>query len=128
MSPPRISKDMPQHRRKPNLRLRARHLAFVRLLPCTACGRAAPSEAAHVRCGTDGGTSLKPSDRYAVPLCEGCHKIQHGGELSFWSALRIDPLDIALRLWTVSGDLEAGLRTIARSRQAIGLRRGNGQH
>lgn len=120
--PPRIPRAVPRGRRKPNLRLRAQHLAFIRTLPCTSCGRKAPSEAAHVRCGSDGGTSLKPSDRYTIPLCGGCHQRQHQmGELSFWADLKIDPLDTSLRLWTVSGDLMAGERLVFRARQGIEL-------
>ena len=85
------------------------------MLPCVACGKAAPSDAAHVRTGTDG-------DRYAVPLCTACHANQHRiGELSFWSALRIDPLNVSLRLWIVSGDEKAGARTVFRARQRIDL-------
>jgi hypothetical protein len=61
---------------------------------------------------------MKPSDRYSVSLCTSCHELQHRfGELTFWSVLRIDPLTVALRLWTVSGDLEAG----ERARQHINL-------
>jgi hypothetical protein len=98
------------------------HLAFVRQLPCVACGKAAPSEAAHVRTGTDDGVGVKPADRYAVPLCTACHAKQHRiGELSFWSGLRIDPLNVALRLWTVSTDVTAGERTVFRARQQIDL-------
>jgi hypothetical protein len=98
------------------------HLAFVRQLPCVACGKAAPSEAAHVRTGTDGGVAVKPGDRYAVPLCAACHTNQHRiGELTFWSALRIDPVNVALRLWTVSADINAGERTVFRARQRIDL-------
>jgi hypothetical protein len=74
-----------------------------------------------VRCGTDGGTGYKPSDRYSVPLCTACHAEQHRGELSFWAALGIDPLNVALRLWTVSGDLSAGERVVFRARQGIDL-------
>jgi hypothetical protein len=75
-----------------------------------------------VRCGTDGGTGYKPSDRYTVPLCTACHAEQHRGELSFWAALQIDPLNIALRLWTVSGSIEDGERIIFRARQVIVLK------
>jgi hypothetical protein len=51
-----------------------------------------------------------------------CHARQHRiGELSFWSARRIDPLNVALRLWTVSGDIKAGERTVFRARQQIDL-------
>jgi len=107
---------------KPEFRRHGQHLAFVKLLSCVACGKAAPSEAAHVRLGTDGGVGIKPSDRYSVSLCTSCHELQHRfGELKFWSVLRIDPLSVALRLWTVSGDLEAGERTVFRARQHINL-------
>jgi len=111
-------------RRKPKLdsHRRGQRLSFIRQLPCVACGRAAPSEPAHVRTGTDGGVGIKPGDRYAVPLCSACHAKQHRvGELSFWSALRIDPLNVAFRLWIVSADLEAGERTVFRARQRIDL-------
>ena len=122
MPAPRILRAPPRTKHEPNLRRRAQHLAFVRQLPCVACVKAAPSEAAHVRTGTDSGGGIKPSDRYAVPLCSSCHARQHGiGELTFWSALRIDPLNVALRLWTMSSDITAGERTVFRARQQIDL-------
>jgi len=75
-----------------------------------------------VRTGTDGGTGIKPGDRYAVPLCALCHAKQHRvGELTFWSALRIDPINVAARLWVASGDEKAGARTVFRARQRIDL-------
>jgi hypothetical protein len=99
MSAPRIPRTVARRKRQPNLSRRVQHLAFVRQLPCVACGKAAPSDAAHVRTGTDGGLWVKPGDRYVVPLCTPCHAKQHRvGELTFWSALRIDPLNVAWRL------------------------------
>ena len=75
-----------------------------------------------MRTGTDGATGMKPGDRYAVPLCVACHAKQHRvGELTFWSVLRIDPLNVALRLWTISADLKAGERAVFRARQGIDL-------
>ena len=122
MPPPRIPRTAARCKPQPNLRKCVQHLVFVRQLPCVACGKAAPSEAAHVRTGTDGGTGMKPNDRYALPLCAACHGKQHRmGELTFWSALRVDPLNLATRLWTVSGDLKAGQRTVFRARQHIDL-------
>jgi hypothetical protein len=104
----RIPRTTARAKPKRSLRSRVAHLAFVRQLSCVACGKAAPSEAAHVRTGADSGVGMKPSDRYAVPLCSGCHAKQHRiGELTFWSALRIDPLNVALRLWTMSSDIAA---------------------
>ena len=122
MPPPRIPRTAARCKPKPKLRKRSQHLTFVRQLPCVACGKAAPSEAAHVRTGTDGGTGMKPGDRYSVPLCTACHAKQHRtGELTFWSALRVDPLNVAARLWTISGDIKAGERTVFRARQQIDL-------
>jgi hypothetical protein len=49
-----------------------------------ACGTATAIECAHVRTGTDGGTGIKPSDRWTVPLCKECHARQHQiGEAEF---------------------------------------------
>jgi hypothetical protein len=70
---------------------------------------------------------MKPGDRYAVPLCATCHARQHRvGELTFWSALRFDPLNVALRLRTVSSDVEAGERIVFRARQQINLAKAYG--
>src|SRR5437764_1474214 len=122
MRTPRIPRMVARSKPKPEFRRRAQHLAFVRQLSCVACGKAAPSEAAHVRLGTDGGAGIKPSDRYSVSLCPSCHELQHRfGELRFWSVLRIDPLNIAMRLWTVSGNVEAAERAVFRARQHINL-------
>ncbi len=123
---PRIARSVPLGRRKPSGRSNPRHRAFINSLPCVACGRAAPSECAHVRMGTDGGTGYKPADRFCLPLCEGCHRTgpaaQHTiGEPAFWAERGVDPVDIAARLYAVTGDTDQGLRTISRARQAIAL-------
>jgi len=123
----RISKTTARRKSNPKLHRRGQHLTFVRQLPCVACGKAAPSEAAHVRTGTDAGVGIKPADRYAVPLCTTCHAKQHRvGELTFWSALRVDPLNVSLRLWTVSADIKAGERIVFRARQQINLAKAYG--
>ncbi len=129
---PRISRKAPIHNRKPKEGLRPRHLEFVRQLPCVCCGRPAPSEAAHVRMsradlGKANAMSSKPDDKYAVPLCSRCHTgDQHTkfGEPEFWARLGIDPLDLALRLWAVTGNIEAGIRAVFRARQNINLHAG----
>lgn len=121
--PARIQKVMATWRRKPDPRRAANHLAFIRQLPCIACGREPPCQAAHIRSSGDAGIGMKPADRFVVGLCAACHHDQHQrGELAFWSGLGIDPLDAASRLWTVSGDLDAGRRVVFRARQAIELR------
>jgi len=128
---PRITRNVPIGKRKPNDRLRPRHIAWIKTLPCIRCGRT-PCDAAHVRIGsTGGGTGLKPPDRFTVPLYssnpaigyQGCHSEQHEGEVTFWAELGVDPVDIALRLWSVTGNDEQGRRTIERAQQAIALHR-----
>jgi hypothetical protein len=122
---PRIAKDLPAHARKPQPWLRDKnHLGFVRALPCLACGRRAPCEAAHVRLGTDGAAGRKPGDLYAVPLCVRCHAVQHDfGEDTFWANRMncgiTDPWRIAERLYKVSGDIEAGYRAIQHARPGL---------
>jgi len=128
MPAPRIPRSV--RRSKSNTHHRGRrpqHLAFIRQLSCVVCGRAGPSEAAHVRSGSDAGVGMKPSDRYSLPLCDSCHALQHEfGELRFWSVVRIDPLNVAFRLWTVSGDFKAGERVVFRARQQISLMKFSG--
>ena len=122
----RIPRHVPKGRRKLNQRRALSHLAFVRAIGiCVACGaQQGRCEAAHIRSRTDGGMGIKPSDRFSVPLCQECHARQHRcGEQTFWGELGIDPLDIACRLWTVSGDLGAGERCVRRARQVIELRK-----
>lgn len=131
MPPSRIPKTMPALRRSSkHERRNSGHLAFIRLLPCVGCEANAPCQAAHVRMNsaehkTYNTMGRKPLDRFSVPLCATCHLIdQHSkeGERPFWSRLGIDPLDLASRLWAVSGDLDEGRRAVFRARQAIQLR------
>lgn len=61
------------------------HRAWVRSHHCSVTGcKRLPIECAHVRTGTDGGTSLKPSDRWVISLCATHHREQHSiGESAF---------------------------------------------
>ena len=130
MIAPRIPRDIIKARRRPNERLRPKHLDFVRSLRiCIACGAIGPVDVAHVRMssaahGKFNAMSAKPDGRYVLPLCPKCHRVdQHAkeGEPAFWARLGIDPLDASLRLHAVTGDYEQGLRCIERARQAIEL-------
>lgn len=73
------------------------HLKFVREHFCcvSGCPRT-PTEAAHVRRGSDGGMAQKPSDWHAVSLCAGHHAEQHRiGELSFEALYNLDLRELA---------------------------------
>lgn len=84
------------------------HLAWLRGFEC-ACGLkpaadettlcAGRTEAAHVRTGTDGGTGLKPSDSWAIPLCTKHHREQHAsGETTFARRYGLDMKEVAQEL------------------------------
>lgn len=71
-------------RRAAKSRACSAHLAWLRGHVCCACGSPDRIEAAHVRRETDGGTGLRPDDMWTIPLCNGCHALQHlVGEISF---------------------------------------------
>lgn len=60
------------------------------------------------------GIAQKSDDKYTVPLCGKCHREQHSGsEHRFWAQRGVDPVKIALALFSVSGDYELGLHIIS---------------
>lgn len=93
------------------------YLALVRQLPCLKCGLEPCGECSHVRRqsaahGKRGGIGKKPPDRFALPLCAACHRIDKDalhqiGEDLFWHILGLDPLRICERLYAQRGDLVA---------------------
>ena len=76
--PPRIDRAVPGPAGRDDDRDHPRHRAWIRDRPCAVengdCRGAV--QAHHVRNGTDGGTGLKPHDKWCVPLCA-----QHHGDL-----------------------------------------------
>jgi DNA recombination protein Rad52 len=80
------------------------HLAFVARQPCLVCGRR-PAQAHHLKFAQPRSMSLKVSDEYTVPLCNGHHDALHksGDERAWWARHGIiDPLKFAARLWAAS--------------------------
>lgn len=83
------------------IRLRDKeHCKFVASQPCVICGRM-PTEAHHIRFAQPRALGRKVSDEYTVPVCRIHHRELHnyGDEASWWAAVSIDPLPIALELW-----------------------------
>jgi hypothetical protein len=90
------------------IRLRDKeHCKFVASQPCIVCGRT-PSEAHHIRFAQARTLGRKVSDEYTVPVCRLHHRELHGygDEASWWAAVSIDPLPIALELWRRSRHAE----------------------
>jgi hypothetical protein len=80
------------------------HLAFVARQPCLVCGRR-PAQAHHLKFAQPRAMSMKVSDEYTVPLCNGHHDALHrtGDERAWWARHGIlDPLKFAARLWAAS--------------------------
>ncbi len=75
-------------------------LAWLRTKPCCVCKSHLNIQAAHVRLGGRGGIGMKPSFS-AVPLCGGCHHIQHEkGHSSLMPTERwIELADYYLETW-----------------------------
>jgi hypothetical protein len=107
------------------------HCAFVRSLPCLICGDDISTECAHVRFNDarvakfNPGVGQRPDDRFTLPLCNDCHQGnggQHGsGERKWWEARGIDPILIALALYSVSGNAEEAALIIKAQRDEPGL-------
>lgn len=93
------------------------YLRWLRGCVCWACKAVGRIEAAHYR-GPEvpvedrGGTGLKPADRWAVPLCPECHRLQHDmGHQAFDRHVGAAMYPVARRYWTYwLGNTEAGRR------------------
>jgi hypothetical protein len=81
-----------------------KHLDYIRSLPCCICG-GIDTEAAHVRTASlengkpHTGMGEKPSDKWAVPLCNRHHREQHSmNEMDFWKCHGLNPFVLAMTL------------------------------
>lgn len=84
-----------------------KRLSRIRRLPCLLCGKAPPSEAAHLRIGHVGGTGMKPPDDLTIPLCRQHHDEEtRSGPPLFWR-LRLynDPHLAAIALHALARSL-----------------------
>lgn len=103
------------------------HRAFIRGLPCSACGTRVNVQCAHVRAHhwdsivvpveERGGCGIKPHDKWTLPSCHHCHAKQHNkGERTFWGLHNINPLRLAQALWCNAPNRNACLNIILRHR------------
>jgi hypothetical protein len=104
--PPGIDKSvltLPEPKRHRN----KEHLRFVAQQPCLICGRT-PSDPHHLRFAQQRALGRKVSDEFVVPLCRSHHRALHrvGNEPGWWQAARIDPLNVARKLWGQSRMVE----------------------
>jgi hypothetical protein len=94
-----------------------RHLAFVRERPCIICG-IWPCDPAHIKFADarvlkplSSNIGMKADDRFTVPLCRRHHDEQHAtSERAWWHSYHIDPILMALALFSISGDGQEGDR------------------
>lgn len=85
--------------RQPPIRC-PKHLAWIRRQPCCVVDcRMRPSQAHHVRTGTNGGTSMKPSDGWCAPICAAHHSELHRlGNETFANTYDVDLRHVAATL------------------------------
>jgi ERF superfamily len=81
------------------------HRQYVASQPCLVCGRV-PSDAHHIRFAQPRAMSRKASDEFTVPLCRVHHREIHrrGNEETWWEEVKINPLEVAQRLWRETRD------------------------
>lgn len=63
------------------------HLAKVKILPCAVCGKPGPSDAHHVKQG---------SQYVCIPLCKDCHQgpiLGIHGQKRAWAIRKMDEID-----------------------------------
>jgi hypothetical protein len=96
-----------------------RHRQFVRRHACVVPGcDGLPIQCAHVRLGTDGGTGLKPSDWWCVPLCVEHHFRQHGaGEESFWAGRDAKALALSFAMQSPVPEVQEKARILVSNRE-----------
>ena len=84
------------------------HRDFVCSQPCLICGRS-PSDAHHIRFGQPRALGRKVSDEFTVPLCRVHHRDLHrcSDEKKWWQAVKIEPMEIAQKLWLETHDNSA---------------------
>lgn len=89
------TKERPQIRSRGHLQWIRGHYCAVENAECHG-----KIEAHHVRLTGDGGTSLKPGDNCAVPLCGFHHREIHNlGQRSFDRKYKVNLASMALELW-----------------------------
>lgn len=94
------------------------HLSMIRQLPCSVCGRGAPSDPHHLKSGTgERGAGLRSTDKWAVPLCRTDHdeveRIGTRNERQWFLDRGTDPHELAQGLWANTGDLSRMMAVVA---------------
>lgn len=105
---PRVAETV----REDDGRCNEQHIRWIKRLPCAVRGHDCRGlvTAHHVRRNTDGGTGLKPSDKWTVPLCDGFHGAVEGhhqegdriGWISFEDKYGVDLRALAIKLAAAS--------------------------
>ena len=91
------------------------HLKWLRERPCVICATT-PVDAAHIKMADarickplSSNIGAKADDRFTLPLCRRHHLEQHDmPEREFYEKHRLDAVLLALALYSISGDGEAG--------------------
>ena len=94
------------------------HLSQIRQLPCARCGSVPPSDPHHLKSllSQERGMGQRATDRWTVPRCRLHHdeleRLGSRHELGWFRDFGVDPHDLAIGLWNVSGDLDRMQRVL----------------
>ena len=105
----------------------AMHLSLIRQMPCCVCLVSQPAaiiDPHHLRGGeaaAERGVGMRASDKWAVPLCrihhDALHRIASGREKQWFYDGGVDPYDLAVALWSGTGDLERMVNILIAQRE-----------
>ena len=99
----------------------AKHLDFIRQLPCLICEDNTTVEACHVKFA-DGriaklNSAQRKDDTIVLPMCGKHHRAQHAiSERGFWAGHGIDAVLTGLALYAASGDYQRGIDILKAAR------------
>ncbi len=89
------------------------HLAFVRTLPCVKCFLEDQIEAHHLTLGVNNAMARKAGDDCCLSLCRKHHFFLHAhGEFSFWSGLPERALELAKKIFDITGNRDKAIELI----------------
>ena len=118
---PRISRNLPPPVRRKREGMSATHRANIHDLLCATCGKPGPEVHHLMKALPQGerGMGRKAADRWAIPLCHGCHRAVHDhGNDEVWLAEHgIQGRELASALWAERDSLDGMIRVLLRALQ-----------